>query len=84
MIDKRLEQVSHRRAPVDEAMALVERYRRRQASWNVKPFHAWYQREGGKRSYTWVKNQLQEAGVVQKAPGQGKRRTRAAGPGMML
>jgi len=25
LIDKRLEQVSHRRAPVDEAMALVER-----------------------------------------------------------
>jgi len=36
---------------------------------------------------TWVKNRLQEAGVVQKAPGRGKhrkRRTRAAGPGMML
>ena len=65
-------------------MALVERYRRRQAGWNVKPFHAWYQRDGGKRSYTWVKNQLQEAGVVQKAPGRGKHRTRAARPGMML
>jgi len=68
-------------------MALVERYRRQQAGWNVKSFHAWYQRDGGKRSYTWIKNQLQEAGVVQKAPGRGKhrkRRTRAAGPGMML
>jgi len=84
LIDKRLEQVSHRRAPVDEAMALVERYRRRQAGWNVKPFHAWCQRDGGKRSYIWVKNQLQEAGVVQKAPGRGKHRTRAAWPGMML
>jgi len=47
VIDKRLEQVSHRRVPVDEVMALVERYRRRQADWNVKPFHAWYQRDGG-------------------------------------
>jgi len=84
LIDKRLEQVSHWRAPVDEAMALVERYRRRQADWNVKPFHAWYQRDGGKRSYTWVKNQLQEAGMVQKEPGRGKHRTRAAWPGMML
>jgi len=68
-------------------MALVERYRRRHAGWNVKPFHAWYQRNGGKHSYTWVKNRLQEAGVVQKAPGRGKhrkRRTRAAWPGMML
>ena len=60
---------------------------RRHAGWNVKPFHAWYQRNGGKHSYTWVKNRLQEAGVVQKTPGRGKhrkRRTRAAGPGMML
>jgi len=29
VVDKRLKQVSHRRAPVDEVMALVERYRRR-------------------------------------------------------
>jgi len=87
LIDKRLERVSHRRAPVDEVMALVKRYRRRQAGWNVKHFHAWYQRNGGKHSYTWVKNQLQEAGVVQRAPGRGKHRKRcirAAGPGMML
>jgi len=57
------------------------------AGWNVKPFHAWHQRDGGKHSYTWVKNRLQEAGVVQKAPGRGKHRkrcTRAAWPGMML
>jgi len=38
LIDKRLEQVSHRRASVGEVMALVERYRRRHAGWNVKPF----------------------------------------------
>ncbi|MEO1767373.1 hypothetical protein V6E02_09125, partial [Thiobacter sp. AK1] len=41
----------------------------------------------GRRSYTWVKNRLQEAGVVKKAPGRGKhrkRRARAAWPGMML
>ena len=52
-----------------------------------KHFYVWYQGDGGKRSYTWVKNQLQEAGVVQKAPGRGKhrkRRTRAAWPGRML
>ncbi|MGB9671383.1 MAG: hypothetical protein ACPLXR_09595, partial [Halothiobacillaceae bacterium] len=52
-----------------------------------KHFHAWYRREGGRRSCTWVKNRLQEAGVVKKAPGRGKhrkRRARAAWPGMML
>ena len=69
LVDRRLRQVSHRKAPVDEVMALVERYRSRHMGWNVKHFHAWYQREGGKRSYTWVKNRLQEAGVVEKAPG---------------
>ena len=87
LIDRRLAQVSHRRAPVDEVMAVVERYRDRHAGWNVKHFHAWYKREGGGRSYTWVKNRLQEAGVVEKAPGRGKRcqrRSRAAWPGMML
>jgi len=86
LIDKRLKQVSHRRASVGEVMALVERYRRRHAGWNVKPFQLGTNATG-LLGVTWVKNRLQEAGVVQKAPGRGKhrkRRTRAAGPGMML
>ena len=33
--DKRLTQASHRRAPVDEVMALGERYRVRYRGWNV-------------------------------------------------
>ncbi len=85
--DKRLEQVSHRRAPVDEVMALVDRYRGRHQGWNIKHFHAWYKKDGGLRSYSWVKSRLQEAGAVEKAPGRGKhrkRRERAAWPGMML
>jgi transposase len=44
--DRRLSQVSHRRAPVDEVMALIERYRTRHEGWNVKHFHAWYKRGG--------------------------------------
>jgi len=87
LIDKRLEQVSHRKAPVDEVMALVERYRQRHSGWNVQHFHAWYRKDGGLRSYTWVKSRLQEAGAVEKAPGRGKhrkRRERAAWPGMLL
>jgi transposase len=87
LIDKRLEQVSQRKAPVHEVMALVDRYRGRHQGWNVKQFHAWYKRDGGRRSYSWVKSRLQEAGVVEKAPGRGKhrkRRERAAWPGMML
>lgn len=87
LIDKRLEQVSHRCAPVDEVMALTERYRRGHEGWNVKHFYAWYRRDGGGRSYTWVKSRLQEAGLVEKGQAKGKhrkRRERAALPGMML
>ena len=49
LLDKRLTQVSHRRAPVDEVVWLVDRYRR----------------DGGARSYSWVKNTLQAAGYPQ-------------------
>lgn len=52
LIDKRLAQSSARKAPVDEVLALVDRYQSRHQGWNVKHFHAWYQRDGGTRSYT--------------------------------
>lgn len=87
LIDKRLEQVSQRRAPVDEVLAVTERYRRRHLGWNVKHFYAWYRREGGGRSYSWVKTTLQRAGLVTKAVKGGTHRTRrerAPWPGMML
>lgn len=86
LIDRRLEQVSHRRAPVDEVMAVQDTYRRRHLGWSAKHFYAWYRREGGTRSYTWVKSRLQEAKLIAKAPGRGKhrkRRERSAWPGMM-
>lgn len=87
LIDHRLEQVSNRRAPVDEVVALTEQYRRRHHGWNVKHFHHWYQREGGSRCYTWVKKRLQEAQLVPKAEKRGahrKRRERSPLPGMMI
>jgi transposase len=87
LIDKRLDQISHRRAPVDEVLRMTEKYRSRHEGWNVKHFYAWYRRDGGLRSYTWVKSRLQEAGLVKKAGGRGKhrkRRERAPLPGMML
>ena len=87
LIDRRLEQASNRRAPVDEVMALVDRYRNRHTGWNVKHFHSWYKREGGTRSYTWVKNRLQEAKLVPRAKKRGvhrKRRDRSALAGMMI
>lgn len=87
LIDRRLSQVSHRRAPVDEVVELCTRYERRHMGWSAKHFYAWYRRDGGGRSYTWVKERLQKAGLLKKAPGRGrhrKRRERAPWPGMML
>jgi len=87
LIDRRLEQVSNRRAPVDEVMALTEQYRRQHLGWNVKHFHSWYRRSGGTRSYTWVKKRLQGAKLVPKWEKRGahrKRRERSALSGMMI
>lgn len=87
LIDKRLSQVSHRRAPVDEVLRITERYRARHAGWNAQHFYAWYRKDGGQRSYTWVKSRLQEAGLISKSPGRGKhrkRRERSPWPGMMI
>src|ERR1700689_3365611 len=76
LIDHRLEQVSNRRAPVDEVLALTTQYRARHVGWNVKHFHNWYQRSGGLRGYTWVKMRLQEARLVPKAARRGAHRKR--------
>lgn len=87
LLDLRLSQVSHRRAPVDEVMALTERYRRQHRGWNVKHFYSWYCQGGGGRSYSWVKDILHGAGLVERAACRGahrKRRERAALPGMLV
>ena len=87
LIDRRLEQASNRRAPVDEVMTLTEQYRSRHSGWNVKHFHGWYKREGGTRSYTWVKKRLQEEQLVAKGKQRGthrRRRERSPLPGMMI
>lgn len=87
LIDHRLGQLSKRRAPVDEVMALTDNYRRRHTGWNVKHFHTWYQKEGGVRSYTWVKKRLQEASLVPKVRSKGThrlKRDRRPLPGMLI
>jgi hypothetical protein len=87
LIDRRLEQISHKRAPVDEVFRLTDSYRRRHTGWNAKHFYAWYRRDGGTRSYTWVKSRLQEADLVPKAKARGahrKRRERSPWPGLMI
>lgn len=87
LLDKRIEKASHRSAPVDEVCCLKEQYRSGFMGWNVKHFYSWYRRDGGSRSYTWVKNQLQAAHLVVKAKGKGKhrkKRERSPLPGMMI
>lgn len=87
LIDRRLEQVSHRRAPVDEVLQVTERYRQRHMGWSAQHFYAWYRKDGGTRSYTWVKSRLQDAELLPKAKARGahrKRRERSAWPGLMI
>ncbi|MDQ6965525.1 MAG: ISNCY family transposase, partial [Mariprofundaceae bacterium] len=63
-------------------------YDSRYNGWNVKHFYSFYRREhDGTRSYSWVKKELQRAGLVRKAKGKGKhrkQRERAPMEGMML
>jgi len=88
LADQRLEQVSHRCAPVDEVMALADLYSRRYKGFTGKHFYSLYRRNHqGQRSYTWVKNRLQDKGLMPKGSRKGvhrKRRPRAAYPGMKL
>jgi len=85
--DRRLTQASWRRAPLDEVLALINDYKSRYLGWNVKHFYNGYLRDGGTRSYTWVKNTLQSRGLAPKAAKKSSyltRRERARLPGMML
>lgn len=88
LIDKRMNQVSHNKAPVDEVLVLEALYRERYDGWNVKHFFERYQQEHeGQRSYTWVKKQLQGADLVKPGKRKGKhrkRRERAPLPGMLI
>ena len=87
LLDKRLTQASSRCAPVDEVMELIGQYKSRYMGWNVKHFYSWYKRDSGIRSYSWVKKELQSAGLVSKGKKAGvhrKRREPTPMPGMML
>ena len=88
LTDQRLTQISHRRAPVNEVVAITYLYKNRYSSWNVKHFYSFYKKyHSGVRSYTWVKNTLQKEGLVPKSSKKGihrKKRERAPLEGMML
>ncbi len=85
--DRRLGR-SARRAPPEEVAAVEALYGAGHRGWNVRHFYVEvYVAEGGSRSYTWVKNRLQEAGLVRKGRRKGphrERRERKPAAGMML
>jgi hypothetical protein len=88
LLDKRLSQISKRRASAAEVERVVQTYKSGFAGWNVAHFHGKYRGElQGARSYSWVKTVLQGAGLAKKAKSRGKhriKRERAPLPGMML
>ncbi len=43
--DRRVSRASHRAAPVDEVMRMVNRYRTPHEGWNIRHYYSWYRRE---------------------------------------
>jgi len=88
LLDKRLSQISKRRAAQGELDQVVQTYKSGFTGWNVAHFHSKYRSEfKGTRSYSWVKTVLQGAGLARKAKARGKhriKRERAPLPGMMV
>lgn len=88
LLDKRLSQVSKRRAGAAEIDHVVQTYKSGFTGWNVAHFHSKYRAEfKGARSYSWVKSVLQGAGLARPAKRRGKhriKRERAPLAGMML
>ena len=85
LIDKRLHQVSHRKAPTDEVLALEALYKEQSEGWNAKHFYD--KKYTGSRSYTWVKKTLQKSNLLAKGKRKGahrKKRERAPLPGMLI
>jgi len=88
LLDRRLSQVSKRRASTAEVDQAVALYKSGFAGWNVAHFHSKYKAEGGgSRSYSWVKSVLQGSGVVKSSRRRGKhriKRERAPLAGMLV
>lgn len=88
LLDRRLSQISKRRASRAEVDQVVQTYKSGFAGWNVAHFHSKYRSElQGTRSYSWVKTVLQGAGLARPAKRRGRhriKRERAPLPGMMV
>lgn len=88
LLDRRLSQVSKRRASGKEIDQAVQLYKSSFTGWNVAHFHSKYKGEfKGTRSYTWLKSVLQGAGVIKASKRRGKhriKRERAPLAGMLM
>lgn len=88
LLDRRLSQISKRRASGTEIDHVVQLYKSNFSGWNVAHFHSKYKAEfKGARSYSWIKTVLQGAGVVRTSKRRGKhriKRERMPLAGMMI
>ena len=88
LFDRRAKRPSPKRVPLKELETILKLYREKYMGFNIKHFHE-YLREGHdiRRSYTFVKTALQEAGLIpkkNKKTKHRKKRPRRPLPGMML
>lgn len=88
LVDRRLGKASPMRVPVDEVSWMLDQYASHYLGWNVKHFHEHLEKRHNFRwGYTWVKAQLQAAGLVERAKRRGahrRKRPRRPCAGMML
>jgi transposase len=77
LFDRRHRKPSPRSVPVLEVKRILALYREKYRGWNVRHFHQTLRREHGATvSYTFVKEALQEAGLVAKHHARGRHRRR--------
>jgi hypothetical protein len=88
LLDRRLGKPSSRRVPMRDIRLMLHLYENAYRGWNVKHFHEHLVRDHNFQwGYTFVKTQLQVAGLVPRAPRRGahrRKRERKPCEGMML
>ena len=88
LCDKRLDRAAHNAAPIDEVIQMLTLFETRYSNFTVSHFYdKWRSEYKGSRSYTWVKKQLQESGLIKKAKRRGahrRKRPRRPMKGMLI
>lgn len=88
LFDRRTQRPSPRRIALETLETVLQLYREQYFDFNIRHFHeTLVEQHGVTLSYTWVKNALQQAGLVKPRKKRGrhhKRRSRRPLPGMLL